>query len=188
MNKKFSTLVAVLLAAGAWTTLDAKVITVTEPAVGQAVVIGSNLDGAKEGSAIYLTAEGYAAVVEGDVTAETTTWELEAVPAVESKSEASVKYYLKTKNSDGETVYLLQAQGGEGEAEGASLKSTPSYTYSVGAVAEGQAALEIYIVDGRIQVMEGETAKNLKFGESKIESEEIQTKRDRKSTRLNSSH
>ena len=176
MNKKFSTLVAVLLAAGAWTTLDAKVITVTEPAVGQAVVIGSNLDGAKEGSAIYLTAEGYAAVVEGDVTAETTTWELEAVPAVESKSEASVKYYLKTKNSDGETVYLLQAQGGEGEAEGASLKSTPSYTYSVGAVAEGQAALEIYIVDGRIQVMEGETAKNLKFGESKIESEEIQTK------------
>ena len=69
MNKKFSTLVAVLLAAGAWTTLDAKVIKVETPVSGQAVVIGSNLDGSKEEASIYLTAEGYAAAVEGEVSA-----------------------------------------------------------------------------------------------------------------------
>ena len=41
MNKKFSTLVAVLLAAGAWTTLDARVIEITTPKVGQSYMIGS---------------------------------------------------------------------------------------------------------------------------------------------------
>ena len=43
MNKKFSTLVAVLLAAGAWTTLDAKVIEVTTPKAGGSYLIGLNL-------------------------------------------------------------------------------------------------------------------------------------------------
>ncbi|MCL3850664.1 DUF6383 domain-containing protein [Parabacteroides sp. GYB001] len=170
MNKKFSTLVAVLLAAGAWTTLDARVIEVTKPAVGQAVVIGSNLDGTGEGSVIYLNAEGYAAAVEKEVTAETATWELEAVPAVESKSgEVAVKYYLKTKNAKGEAVYLLQTQAVES-------KSGDSYTYSVGAKEDGVTPVEISIVEGRIQVMEGETTKNLKFGESAITAEEVQSK------------
>ncbi len=45
MNKKFSTLVAVLLAAGAWTTLDAKVIEVTTPEIGQSYVLGSAFSG-----------------------------------------------------------------------------------------------------------------------------------------------
>ena len=40
MNKKFSTLVAVLLAAGAWTTLDAKLVEVTAPKVGGVYLLG----------------------------------------------------------------------------------------------------------------------------------------------------
>ena len=52
MNKKFSTLVAVLLAAGAWTTLDARVIKITAPKVDGSYLIGS-------------------AVVQGDATAGT---------------------------------------------------------------------------------------------------------------------
>ena len=45
MNKKFSTLVAVLLAAGAWTTLDAKVVIAeSAPTAGQSYVIGTALD------------------------------------------------------------------------------------------------------------------------------------------------
>lgn len=45
MNKKFSTLVAVLLAAGAWTTLDAKVVVADAPVAGSSYVIGTTLDG-----------------------------------------------------------------------------------------------------------------------------------------------
>lgn len=42
MNKKFSTLVACLLLAGAWTTADAKLTIPTEgPKVGSSYVIGS---------------------------------------------------------------------------------------------------------------------------------------------------
>ena len=43
MNKKFSTLVAVLLAAGAWTTLDAKVIEVATPKVGGSYLLGKSV-------------------------------------------------------------------------------------------------------------------------------------------------
>ena len=41
MNKKFSTLVAVLLAAGAWTTLDAAVVKITTPKVNGSYMIGT---------------------------------------------------------------------------------------------------------------------------------------------------
>ncbi|KKB58317.1 DUF6383 domain-containing protein [Parabacteroides gordonii] len=44
MNKKFSTLVAVLLAAGAWTTLDAKVVVTPTPVANSAYAIGSSLN------------------------------------------------------------------------------------------------------------------------------------------------
>ena len=43
MNKKFSTLVAVLLAAGAWNTLDARVVKVTNPAIGGSYLIGTSV-------------------------------------------------------------------------------------------------------------------------------------------------
>ncbi|MCD8268050.1 MAG: hypothetical protein LUD46_05980 [Parabacteroides sp.] len=45
MNKKFSTLVAVLLAAGAWTTLSADVVVKDAPATGEAYAIGTALTG-----------------------------------------------------------------------------------------------------------------------------------------------
>ncbi|WP_308587807.1 DUF6383 domain-containing protein [uncultured Parabacteroides sp.] len=179
MNKKFSTLVAVLLAAGAWTTLDAKVIKVETPVSGQAVVIGSNLDGSKEEASIYLTAEGYAAAVEGEVSAETPTWELVLLEA-ETKSESvAPQYYLKTTDSKGTIVYLIQTSEESGEEEvSKSNASKTTYTYSVKAATEEMPPVAVSIVNGRIQVKEGEETKNLKFGESKIESEEVQTKAD----------
>ena len=180
MNKKFSTLVAVLLAAGAWTTLDAKVIKVETPVSGQAVVIGSNLDGSKEGASVYLTAEGYAAAIEGEVSAETTTWELVLLEA-ETKSESVVpQYYLKTKDSEGTIVYLIQTAEESGEEveskSGESEGGETTYTYSVKAATEEMPPVVVSIVNDRIQVMEGETAKNLKFAESAISAEAIDSK------------
>ena len=181
MNKKFSTLVAVLLAAGAWTTLDAKVIKVETPVSGQAVVIGSNLDGSKKDDAsIYLTAEGYAAAVEGEVSAETTTWELVLLEA-ETKSESVVpQYYLKTKNSEGTIVYLIQTAEESGEEveskSGESEGGETTYTYSVKAATEEMPPVVVSIVNGRIQVKEGETAKYLKFAEDAISAEAIESK------------
>lgn len=45
MNKKFSTLMAVLLTAGAWTTLDAEVVVVDAPAIGKSYVLGTAASG-----------------------------------------------------------------------------------------------------------------------------------------------
>ena len=84
MNKKFSTLVAVLLAAGAWTTLDAKVVTVASPAVGSSYVIGSAFP---EGSAVLLQSDD--ANVEGSQTVSNTTGKWTLVDA------GSSTFYLK---------------------------------------------------------------------------------------------
>ena len=43
MNKKFSTLVAALLVAGAWTTLDAKVVKIATPQAGGSYMIGATV-------------------------------------------------------------------------------------------------------------------------------------------------
>ncbi len=43
MNKKFSTLVAALLVAGAWTTLDAKIVKIGSPVVGGSYLIGTKV-------------------------------------------------------------------------------------------------------------------------------------------------
>ena len=78
MNKKFSTLVAVLLAAGAWTTLDAKVIEVSTPAAGSSYLVGTgiNADESTEYT-LLLAADGTAAKAEAeDVTAESPVWTL----------------------------------------------------------------------------------------------------------------
>ena len=78
MNKKFSTLVAVLLAAGAWTTLDAKVIEVSTPAAGSSYLVGTgiNADESTEYT-LLLAADGTAAKAETEgVTAESPVWTL----------------------------------------------------------------------------------------------------------------
>ncbi len=91
MNKKFSTLVAALLVAGAWTTLDAKVVTVATPQIGGSYMLGT---AASEAGLTGLVA-GVSAI-KGDaevaVNAFGNEWILEA-------AEADGQFYLKQKSS-----------------------------------------------------------------------------------------
>ena len=89
MNKKFSTLVAVFLAAGAWTTLDAKVVEVTKPVIGGSYVIGSALG---DGSAILLLAGNANMANNQTVESSTATWVMESADAEYSGKSA---FYLK---------------------------------------------------------------------------------------------
>nr|WP_207213354.1 DUF6383 domain-containing protein [Parabacteroides goldsteinii] len=107
MNKKFSTLVAVLLAAGAWTTLDAKVIEVTTPKVGGTYLLGTDVTAADAGAVTGLLT-GVSTIVNNaatDVKAFGNEWILEA-------SKTDGQFYLKQKSS------------GEYLAGGASVKTT----------------------------------------------------------------
>ena len=69
MNKKFSTLVAVILAAGAWTTLGAAVVETSKPATAQSYVIGTDLNA----SAVALVLDQFTAAQEGTVASSTVT-------------------------------------------------------------------------------------------------------------------
>ena len=113
MNKKFSTLVAVLLAAGAFSTVDAKVYPVATPAEKKAYVLGDgDLD--KASDVVYLAANGHAATLTGKVTAETTTWELEKVTTEDVEQlngDAQDKYYLRTGNDTDGYLYLIEDNG-----------------------------------------------------------------------------
>jgi hypothetical protein len=83
MNKKFSTLVAALLVAGAWTTLDAAVVKVATPKVGGSYMIGT-------------------AVVEKDADAGTVADMLQAADAKSSASAVAIQTY-------GKNVWTLEA-------------------------------------------------------------------------------
>ena len=88
MNKKFSTLVAVLLAAGAWTTLDAKVVEVTTPVPGGSYLIGTALG---EGTVTdLLLATGSSSDGSSDVTSSENAWTFEAVEG------QAGQFYLKS--------------------------------------------------------------------------------------------
>ena len=103
MNKKFSTLVAVLLAAGAWTTLDAKVIEITKPEVGGTYLLGTAVTAADAGDVTGLLT-GVSTIINNaatDVEAFGNEWILEA-------SKTKGQFYLK-KKSTGE--YLAGAAG-----------------------------------------------------------------------------
>ena len=93
MNKKFSTLVAVLLAAGAWTTLDARVVKITTPAIGGSYLIGTTVtagDGNNGTVAGLLTASNlFAPTSVAAVTEATNEWTLEAVQG------SQTQFYLK---------------------------------------------------------------------------------------------
>ena len=78
MNKKFSTLVAVILAAGAWTTLDAKVVEVTTPVDNGSYLLGTGINDGTNDFTNALTASGTTVAygVLKTATAETPTWKL----------------------------------------------------------------------------------------------------------------
>nr|WP_129731267.1 DUF6383 domain-containing protein [Parabacteroides goldsteinii] len=108
MNKKFSTLVAVLLAAGVFSTVDAKVVTISKgatPAAGSSFAIGKALGGsavaleavenaaAQPAKAVFANAKGTAF----DAAAK---WTLEGVQGEEGQ------YYLVYTATDGVKFYL----------------------------------------------------------------------------------
>ena len=134
MNKKFSTLVAVLLAAGAWTTLDAKVIEVTSPAVGGSYLVGTgiNADESTEYT-LLLAADGKAAKAATDaVTAESPVWKLEG--------------------SDG-NYSLQQGAGDEAKAFFASTTSEATLTLeTISGEKSGKAQVLFTIEDGKLKV------------------------------------
>nr|WP_129730020.1 DUF6383 domain-containing protein [Parabacteroides goldsteinii] len=93
MNKKFSTLVAVLLAAGAWTTLDAKVVKVETPIDAQSYLVGSGITAEDAGFTNALTYSG-TSLTYGALTpdAESSVWTIE----YKTPGNASEGFYLKT--------------------------------------------------------------------------------------------
>jgi len=108
MNKKFSTLVAVLLAAGVFSTVDAKVVTISKgstPTVGSSFAIGTTLTGSAVALKVVEDQEFVAASAEfanAKNTAFTNAakWTFEAVP------EQSSQYYLVYTADDGAKFYL----------------------------------------------------------------------------------
>ena len=122
MNKKFSTLVAVLLAAGAWTTLEAKVVEVTTPVSGSYFILGSGInDGTNDFTNALTQNEGESAwSVLQKANAETTTWCLTA------------DGYLETK--DGYRVCIDDTRGQNGQlklvktADAVAIKGQDNYS------------------------------------------------------------
>ncbi|MCL3851619.1 DUF6383 domain-containing protein [Parabacteroides sp. GYB001] len=110
MNKKFSTLVAVLLAAGVFSTVDAKVVTLTKgltPAAESSFAIGTALTdeavaltaGLKDGTGTPAEAATQTAVTATDW-ATATKWKLVAIQG----EEGDFKYNLALLNGEGNDV------------------------------------------------------------------------------------
>ena len=96
MNKKFSTLVAVLLAAGAWTTLDAKVVKVETPIDAQSYLVGSGITAEDAGFTKALTYTGTSLTYDAlTPDAESPVWTIE----YKTPGNASEGFYLKAGNS-----------------------------------------------------------------------------------------
>ncbi|WP_278625973.1 DUF6383 domain-containing protein [Parabacteroides gordonii] len=145
MNKKFSTLVAVLLAAGAWTTLDAKVVAVAnaKAQIGGSYLIGTAVDA--EGGKMTNLLKSTASSEDGEqsVTSAENAWtfeaagEVEGVPTFYLKSAAGT--YLNAANS-ARTCSL----GGKG---GASIKFVLDGTEIHVAETPGESAGDIVATD-----------------------------------------
>ena len=148
MNKKFSTLVAVLLAAGAWTTLDAKVVEVTKPVPGGSYVIGSVFT---DGSAVLLQSDD--AAVEGTQTVSSATgkWTL-----VDASSDYSGCFYLK-----GDADKFIAAGNGSTDAATLSLKTE-------GELSTTHAKVPFSYINGELVVASAFTNNNVKDKELNI--------------------
>ena len=104
MNKKFSTLVAVLLAAGAWTTLDAKVIEVTKPEVGGTYLLGASVNtSADEVRGLVTALASINPVADTEVSAFGNEWTFE--------KGVNGGFYLKQKSSGNYIVASGVAKG-----------------------------------------------------------------------------
>ena len=102
MNKKVLTLCVSALLAGAWTTLEAKVVEVATPQIGNAYVIGTSVDEVSDEVTSLLNADGTIAAEATEVTATTTKWTLEGI------SETNF-FYLK--NSEGKYLSIASEVG-----------------------------------------------------------------------------
>ena len=105
MNKKFSTLVAAILAAGAWTTLDAKVVGLTQPVAGS-YFIGTEVTADGLGLKGLLGADAQTSD-DPEIDGSETQWVLEGT------GDAS-GYYLKV--NDGVDKYLTLKNAADGTA------------------------------------------------------------------------
>ena len=108
MNKKFSTLVAALLVAGAWTTLDARVIEITAPTVGGSYLIGSAVtegDAATGAVTNYLQVADAKSATAAAVKNYGNEWTLEAVEGKDGQ------FYLKA----GEKYLALATASGSAD-------------------------------------------------------------------------
>ena len=127
MNKKFSTLVAVLLAAGAWTTLEAKITVIDSPEIGSSYVLGTGaLE--KDGSFAAWVQEDLSAIA-AEVTRFGTEWTLEQY--VNSDNE-KVDGQFVLKNPEGKYLIAADASGNSklGEKENAIVFSLKSGKYA----------------------------------------------------------
>ena len=110
MNKKFSTLVAALLVAGAWTTLDAKVTSIASPEAGGTYILGLSVSSDDvTGWVTGLTSiKGNAATT---VAAFGNEWVLEVADASEKTfylQQKSSSKYIAATNSAGNGLELVE--------------------------------------------------------------------------------
>ncbi len=153
MNKKFSTLVAVLLAAGAWTTLDAKVVEVTKPVPGGSYVIGSVFT---DGSAVLLQSDDAAVVGTQTVSSTTGKWTL-----VDAAPDYSGCFYLK-----GDAEKFIAAGKGATDAATLALKAE-------GELSSTHAKVPFSYKDGELVVASAFTNNNVKDKELNIAASSI---------------
>ena len=136
MNKKFSTLVAVILAAGAWTTLNAKVVAVDAPKDAESYLIGASITGGGAGMTDVLIAAGTTSTDENVEEAEfnANKWTLE-------KGDGD---YYALKNAEGKYLTLKNAEGGTAVCD---LKSTEEIE-----AGSGESIVKAYftIVEGKL--------------------------------------
>ncbi len=136
MNKKFSTLVASLLLAGAWTTVDAK-LTVTTPKIGGTYVMGTNVTASTATVDGWVT--GLNGISTGVVSEFGTEWTLEQVVDADGKD---ITGQFNLKNSKGQ--YLVDA-GNQSVAD----------SYEAGFTEKKEDAAIFKLAGNAIQVVDG---------------------------------
>ncbi|WP_455640231.1 DUF6383 domain-containing protein [Parabacteroides sp.] len=117
MNKKFSTLVAVLLAAGAWTTLDAKVVQIPTPVAGSTYLLGTGITNQGFAKALLCEANGTLSFNElAEALASTEGWELEVLGSI-IHLKSNGKYAVIDDSGANTAVTMGAGSGNAGQAD-----------------------------------------------------------------------